>query len=46
MYRMEKNIAENLVVTQEAKTWKSPVNATTWHARSRLGSSHLAAPLT
>jgi hypothetical protein len=46
MYRMEKNIAEKLVVTQVAKTWKSRVNAIIWHARSHFGSSRLEAALT
>ena len=46
MYRMEKNIAENLAAMPEAKTWRSRVNATTWHARFRFGSSRLEAPLT
>jgi hypothetical protein len=46
MYQLEKNTAENLVATPEAKMWKSLVNATTWHARSRFGSLRLAVPLT
>jgi hypothetical protein len=45
MCQTEKSTAEKPVVTQEAKTWKSPVNATTRHARSRFGSSCLAMPL-
>ena len=46
MHQLEKNTAENLVATPEAKMWSSLVNATTWHARFRFGSSHLAAPMT
>jgi hypothetical protein len=46
MYQLGKNTAGNLVATPEAKMWRSLVNATTWHARFRFGSSHLAAPPT
>jgi hypothetical protein len=45
MYRMEKNTAENLVVTPEAKMWRSPVTATTRRVRSRFASSRLEVPL-
>jgi len=41
MYQMEKNTAEKSVVTREAKTWKSHVNATIWRVRSRFGGSRL-----
>jgi hypothetical protein len=41
---MEKNTAENPVVTREAKTWKSRVNAIIWCVRKRFGSSHLKVP--
>ncbi len=40
MYAMEKSTAEMRVVTPEAKTWKSRVNATIF------GSSRLEGPLT
>jgi hypothetical protein len=43
---MEKSTAEKLVVTQEVKTWKSRVNATTRRARSCFGSLHLLVWLT
>jgi hypothetical protein len=46
MYQMEKNTAEKRVVTREAKTWKSRVNATIRRVHSHFGSSRLAAPLT
>ncbi len=46
MYAMEKSTAEMRVVTPEAKTWKSRVNATIRHVRSRFGSSRLEGPLT
>jgi hypothetical protein len=46
MYQREKNTAENLVATPEARMWRSRVNATTWHARFRFGSSRLEEPLT
>lgn len=38
MYRMARNIAARPVGTPEAKTWKSRVNATICHVRSRFGS--------
>ena len=40
MYAMGKGTAEMRVVTREAKTSKSRVNATIWHVRSRFGSWH------
>ena len=46
MWPMEKSIAEMYVVTRGVKTWKSHVNATIRHVRSRFGSSRLAVPLT
>lgn len=46
MYGMEKNTAENLVVTLEAKMWRSPVSATIQPVRSRFASSRLEGPLT
>jgi hypothetical protein len=44
MWRMDKSTAENPVVTQEEKTWKSRANAIIWRVRSRFGSSHLKVP--
>ena len=41
MYEMETNTAEKRVVTREAMTWKSRVNATIRRVRSRFGSSRL-----
>jgi len=38
MCEMDKSTAERRVVKQEAKTWKSHVNATIWRAHSRFGS--------
>ena len=46
MYGMETNTVENLVVTLEAKMWRSPVNATIQPVRSRFASSRLGVPLT
>jgi len=43
---MEKNTAEKPVVTQEAKKWKSRVNATICHARPCFGSSRIEVLLT
>src|SRR6266849_2982368 len=45
MYAMGKSTAEMRVVTREATTSKSRVNATIWHVRSRFGSSRRAVPL-
>jgi hypothetical protein len=45
MYQMEKNTAETLVVTREAKALKSFVNATTWSVRCQFGSLRLAVQL-
>jgi hypothetical protein len=36
MYAMARNIVAKPVGTPEAKTWKSRVNATICHVRSRL----------
>ncbi len=44
MYQMDKSTAGMRVVRREAKTWKSHVNATMRHVRSRFGSLRL--PLT
>jgi len=38
MCEMDKSTAEMRVVTQEAKMWKSHVNATMWRAHLRFGS--------
>src|SRR3989442_7185448 len=46
MCRMEKSTAEKRVVTREAKTWKSHVNATIRRIRSQCGILRLGAPLT
>ena len=46
MWRMDKSTAENPVVTPEAKTWKSRVNAIIWRVRARFGSSWFVVPLT
>ena len=46
MYGTETNTVENLVVTLEAKMWRSPVNATTSRVRFRFASSRLEVPLT
>jgi hypothetical protein len=43
---MEKNTAEKRVVTREAKTWKSRVNAIIRRVHSHFASSRLEAPLT
>jgi hypothetical protein len=41
MSAMARNIAAKPVGTPEAKTWKSRVNATMSHVRSRFGSLNL-----
>jgi hypothetical protein len=46
MYQMDKNIAEKPVVTREAKTWKSRVNAIIRPVHLHFGGSRLKAPLT
>jgi hypothetical protein len=46
MYGMGTNTVENLVVTLEAKMWRSPVSATIQLVRSRFASSRLEVPLT
>jgi hypothetical protein len=46
MYGMGTNTVENLVVTLEAKMWRSPVSATIPLVRSRFASSRLEVPLT
>jgi hypothetical protein len=46
MLQMEKNTAENRVATQEARTWKSRVNATIRCVRLHFGTSHLEVSLT
>ncbi|PYX26345.1 MAG: hypothetical protein DMG82_02025 [Acidobacteria bacterium] len=46
MWQTDKNTAEKPVVTREAKTWKSHVNATIWHVPSRFGSSREEMPPT
>jgi uncharacterized protein DUF3300 len=46
MWQLEKNTAENRVATQEARTWKSRVNATIRCVRLHFGTSHLEVSLT
>jgi hypothetical protein len=46
MYGTGTNTVENLVVTPEAKMWRSPVSATIQPVRSRFASSRLEVPLT
>jgi hypothetical protein len=46
MYQMGKSTAAMRVVMEEAKMWKSHVNATTWRVHSRFGSLCLAPVLT
>jgi hypothetical protein len=45
MCEMEKNTVEKRVVTREAKTWKSRVNAIIPRVHSHFGSSRLDVPL-
>lgn len=46
MLRMENNTAEKSVATQEARTWKSHVNAIIWHAPCPIASSRVEMPQT